>query len=219
MGAVMMPAEQQDATALTAVLACYSILAAAPPRQWRPRDVRGRPEPRGNLTIPRAAAAADATTLLHCCQCSVLGRLGDPVCASGSLRALLQALGRFSHWHSTAVMSLKSDESSVTVAEASFLLTPDGASTNSIGTGARSPTPSTTILTARGIVRGVVTALCFVLVVAIGFGVAGYIQDKAVGQRPINTVDGGKCTCDCFDGAVYLFIAVAVEQCKESKCF
>jgi hypothetical protein len=106
-------------------------------------------------------------------------------------------------------MSLKSDESSVTVAEASFLLTPDGASTtsNSIGTGARSPTPSTTILTARGIVRGVVTALCFVLVVATGFGVAGYIQDKAVGQRPINVVDSGKCTCDCFDGAVYLFHA------------
>jgi hypothetical protein len=112
-------------------------------------------------------------------------------------------------------MSLKSDENSVTVAEASFLLTPDGAS-SSTASGARSPTPSLNVLSARGIVRGVVTALCFVLVVATGFGVAGYIQDKAVGQRPINVVDSGKCTCDCFDGAVYLFIAVQrIEVCFE----
>ena len=88
-------------------------------------------------------------------------------------------------------MSLKSDENSVMVAEASFLLTPDGASANTTTGGARSPTASTTILTARGIVRGVVTALCFVLVVATGFGVAGYIQDKAVGQSPVNVVDSG----------------------------
>ncbi len=90
--------------------------------------------------------------------------------------------------------------------ENTFLVTSDvtdadaGAATSRTGTAAGARTA--TILTTRGILRGVVATLFFALVVAVGFGVGGYIQDMAVGQRPINVVDREKCTCDCFDGAV-----------------
>ena len=56
-------------------------------------------------------------------------------------------------------------------------------------------------LTTRGILRGVAASLFFAAVVAVGFGVVGYVQSMTLGQRPVNLVDKEKCSCDCFDGA------------------
>ncbi len=104
----------------------------------------------------------------------------SPTCASGGIEVPLQD------------MSPKSDDK-IAPATAYLLCAPD-ASTAGAGVAAAP-------LSIRGIVRGVAASLFFAVVVAVGFGVVGYVQNMTLGQRPVNLVDKDKCSCDCFDGA------------------
>ncbi len=94
--------------------------------------------------------------------------------------------------------------------ESTFLVAHDVSSADAGAAGTTSSARSasaTGTLTTRGILRGVMTTLFFALVISVGFGVVGYLQNAALGQRPVNTVNREKCSCDCFDGAVISRVA------------